>query len=88
MKFPCKKCGLCCKHLELIPELKNYDSGNGRCVYLLNNNLCAIYEHRPNICNVNKMYELVYSKQMSLKEYIQCNLKGCEVIRQEYGQCE
>ena len=39
MIFPCDRCGLCCKHLELIPDLKYLDKGNGRCIHLLDNNL-------------------------------------------------
>ena len=57
MIFPCNQCGLCCKHLECIPELKEFDSGNGKCVHLMDNNLCEIYDTRPDICNVSKMYQ-------------------------------
>lgn len=81
MIFPCKKCGLCCKHLELIPQLADYDLGNGRCVHLLDNNLCAIYENRPEICSVSKMYDLVFCKQISEEEYIKMNLDGCKAIK-------
>lgn len=82
MIFPCDQCGLCCKHLEKIPQLKEFDSGNGRCIYLMDNNLCAIYENRPDICNISKMYESIFCKQMSEDEYIRRNLAGCKAIRE------
>lgn len=84
MIFPCEQCGLCCKHLEMIPQLKEFDSGDGRCIHLMDNNLCAIYENRPDICNVSKMYELVFCKQMSEDEYIKINLAGCRAIKENF----
>lgn len=43
MMFACDRCGICCQHIDLIPQLKEFDSGNGRCVHLSENNLCEIY---------------------------------------------
>ena len=54
MIFPCDKCGICCNHINEIPELHSFDSGNGRCIHLLDNNLCAIY--------INGVY--IYTYQM------------------------
>lgn len=84
MIFPCEKCGLCCRHLEFIPQLQNFNSGDGRCVHLLDNNLCAIYERRPDICNVSKMYEQQFSNQMSESDYIKMNLEGCKLLQAKY----
>lgn len=84
MIFPCDKCGLCCKHINEIPELQLFDSGNGRCINLLENNLCAIYETRPDICNVTKMFEKQYCSIMSEDEYIKLNLEGCNHLKQKY----
>lgn len=85
MIFPCDKCGLCCRHIDLIPQLKKYDLGNGRCINLTVDNLCAIYDKRPEICNVNKMYESVYSKQMSEEEYLRLNAEGCKQIKNAFS---
>lgn len=84
MIFPCNRCGLCCRHLEQIPQLANFDSGNGRCIHLLDNNLCGIYEERPDICNVSKMYEQVYVEFMSETDYIKMNIDGCSEIKKKY----
>ena len=84
MIFPCEKCGICCKHINLIPQLKQFDSGNGRCIHLMDNNLCAIYENRPDICNVDKMYELKYSKLMTEDEYLKLNVEGCKELKKSF----
>ena len=81
MIFPCEKCG---KHINLIPQLKQFDSGNGRCIHLMDNNLCAIYENRPDICNVDKMYELKYSKLMTEDEYLKLNVEGCKELKKSF----
>lgn len=84
MIFPCDQCGLCCKHLECVPELKKFDSGNGKCVHLMDNNLCEIYHTRPDICNVSKMYQLHYKELMSEAEYIKNNIEGCKALKIKY----
>ena len=45
MIFECDKCGICCKHIDNIPQLKSFDMGNGRCKFLLDNKFCmdALY---------------------------------------------
>lgn len=86
MIFPCDRCGLCCRHLEQIPQLKDFDSGDGKCVHLLDNNECLIYNNRPNICNVSKMFELYFKNHMTEEEYIAINMDGCIKIKTKYGR--
>lgn len=81
-KFHCDKCGECCRHVDRIAELKYLDGGDGVCVNL-KNNLCAIYDHRPAACNVNKMYELSYKDSMTLEEYYDLNYRGCQGLKSE-----
>jgi Fe-S-cluster containining protein len=79
MKFPCVKCGLCCRLIQSIPDLADYDSGGGICRYLAGN-LCAIYENRPQICNVDEMYNVHFKADMSWKKFVKQNLESCEKI--------
>jgi len=79
MVFPCIKCGLCCKMLQHIPILTDYDIGNGACRYL-ENNLCSIYEDRPLICNIEEMYFLYFKGKMTEKEFVDINIKSCTLI--------
>lgn len=85
--FVCTKCGLCCRNIDKIPELKEYHKGDGVCVHLLKNNLCDIYSSRPDICNVEKMYEISYKSLMSKTEYEEMNAAGCRALqsRGKYG---
>ena len=65
----CDKCGLCCKFCDKLPELNKFDRGDGVCIHLKEDNTCAIYEDRPEICNTKKTYIKGYSKLFSEKEY-------------------
>ena len=44
LRFNCEKCGACCKTVK--------------CKMLTQDNLCAIYDIRPEICKVKKDFEL------------------------------
>jgi len=49
-KWKCWKCGACCKVAGKVdPE---FDRGDGVCKQLDDENLCAIYQYRPEICRV------------------------------------
>jgi Fe-S-cluster containining protein len=63
--------------LKKVPELSEYDRGNGVCRYLAKNNLCMIYSNRPIICNVEKMYDLYFKNIMIQEDYILGNLNAC-----------
>lgn len=84
MMFRCDRCGICCQHIDLIPQLKEFDSGNGRCIHLLENNLCEIYFERPDICNVEKMYELYFKDSISEDEYIRQNFDACNELKSKF----
>ncbi len=80
-EFPCDKCGLCCKRLDLIEEMKEYDRGDGVCMYLTKDNLCSIYDNRPTICNTKLYYLMHYRKQMSWEEFVKESKKGCKALQ-------
>lgn len=63
MTFPCEKCGRCCRAVKCG---------------LLKGNLCTIYEHRPDCCNVNKMTEV---RGMDKKTAYAINKRACETLR-------
>jgi Fe-S-cluster containining protein len=56
--------------------LAEYNNGHGVCIYL-KDNLCTIYDIRPDICNTDTMYSLCFKDIMSEKEFIELNLKAC-----------
>lgn len=79
MQFECCQCGECCKHINLIPELACFNDGFGTCVYL-KDNLCSIYEKRPEVCRVDIMYEKYYADIYSRKEFYHMNQKVCKEL--------
>jgi Fe-S-cluster containining protein len=81
--FPCTQCGLCCQNISQIKELKDYDLGNGICKYFdYINNSCKIYENRPNICQIDKMFDIKYHKIFTKKEFYIANAKVCNYLQE------
>lgn len=89
-KFDCDKCGLCCRCLAKNPNIKGtilekWDRGDGVCKHLTNENLCDIYDKRPTICNVDKLYRELYDKYMTLEEYHEMQRNACEIIKKTFA---
>ena len=83
--FPCTNCGLCCQNISNIKELKDFDIGDGVCIHFEPiNNGCKIYEDRPNICRVDKMFELEYSQFFTKEVFYMENAKVCNALQEKY----
>ena len=68
-----------------IKELKYYDLGNGVCRYLdVINNKCKTYETRPNICRVDKMFDIKYYKYFTQEDFYIENAKTCNNLQEQY----
>ena len=79
IKFPCSKCGACCRRIGVLyPELEGPD---GACIYLSSDNLCTIYPDRPLLCNVDKTYERFFKDKMSREEFYKVNLEACKKLQ-------
>lgn len=62
------------------------DETRGCCKYLdQDKRKCTIYETRPILCNVSRMYDEYFSNSMSEEEFIQLNLKVCYQLNEECG---
>lgn len=82
MNLPCNECfGLCCKNIDQVPELKEFDLGNGTCIHLNSANQCVIYNTRPDICNIEKMYELKYKHLFTKQEFYLKNIEVCDKLQ-------
>lgn len=79
--FKCDCCGLCCRSLKKVPALASFDRGDGVCIHLRADNLCSIYDHRPEICNVELMYEKYFSQHYSKEEFFKINAEQCKKIK-------
>jgi len=85
MMFPCTSCGLCCQNISSVKELKKFDLGNGVCKYFDEiSNQCTIYETRPDICRVDKMYQQKYNVFFTKKEFYIKNAEVCNQLQLQY----
>lgn len=84
IKPDCTGCGgACCRQLPEHELTKDMRMDNGQCKHLNFWGLCNIYELRPNICRVDWMWEHVYSKQMTVEQYVSLRDEACEMLRQK-----
>lgn len=84
--FPCTGCGLCCQNIDAIEELKEFNLGNGVCKYFdVTTKSCAIYDDRPDICRVDKMFEIKYSKYFTRKVFYSKNAEVCNQLQTLHG---
>lgn len=82
--FKCDSCGLCCRNLAKNPIYSDLDRGDGVCIYFNEeNNLCNVYEKRPDKCNIEKIYELFFAKDISKEDYYKLNYGACQKLKKE-----
>ena len=80
-KFICIRCGCCCKAVGHTEEDKFLDNGNGVCKYYNDQKReCIIYNFRPEICRVDKMYKR-FKDKMTWDEYVDLTYESCEKLR-------
>lgn len=81
-EFVCSKCGCCCKHVNCSEDSIFLDRGDGTCKYFdEKTNLCNIYDFRPDICRVDKVYKR-YKNKMTWNQYVDLNYASCEQLRE------
>lgn len=79
--FDCHRCGACCKLVNLSEYGTDLDRGDGVCRHFDElNNICKIYETRPEICNVSVMYEKFYKKNYDWATFSQMNKESCQQL--------
>ena len=82
-RFKCDCCGLCCRLIGNIPQLKRFDRGDGTCCHLTAENLCDIYVERPEVCRVDKMYSH-FKDLMTEGEYVDSIEESCRMLKTNY----
>ena len=78
--YPCECCGDCCRHVDLIEEMKTFDRGDGVCKHLTADNLCEIYSERPPLCNGEYLYKKFFA-DMSVEEFHEIMNVLCKDLR-------
>lgn len=89
MNFPCIRCGLCCRKINVVVEAGikfpyKYNK-DGKCEMLGDDNLCLVYDSRPLICNIEKM---ALNEKMGKINYYNKNIDGCNLLLLEDGRTE
>ncbi|GFP76252.1 YkgJ family cysteine cluster protein [Clostridium fungisolvens] len=83
-KFPCDKCGLCCRNLDKSPVYEDLHDGSGICNHLdTETNLCTIYDRRPGKCNIIASYKH-FEDTLKFDEYIELNINACKKLKEDY----
>jgi len=81
-EFECKRCGCCCKNIGYVEEASHLDRGDGVCKYYSDDKkMCTIYDFRPDICRVDKMYKR-FKDKMTYDEYLNLSYDSCEELRE------
>ena len=65
VNFVCRQCGECCRHIEAFIDVMPHQH-NGICDFL-QENLCTIYENRPDLCDYKRAYKYL-EKYLTEKE--------------------
>lgn len=83
IKFICDKCGVCCIVAVKTGMVPKNEDGTA-CKFLTEDNLCSIYNDRPNFCDVNYMIKFVYKNNgLSIKEGIKDTVNLCKEVRRK-----
>jgi Fe-S-cluster containining protein len=81
-KFPCDRCGNCCRSIKNNSIYSFLDRGDGVCNYLdEKTNLCKIYDNRPNVCRVDDFYRYV-EFMLTKQEYYEINKSLCKIFKE------
>ncbi len=90
IKFQCSRCGACCRRAYAVPEIDStWILPNGSCKHLKDDNSCAIYDKRLDICNSDHYYENEVDKNdISKLEYFISNNMICNQLILEDGMNE
>ena len=82
--FDCTKCGACCRHIAgVLPDFDLDD--DGICRYLTKDNLCRIYDNRPFICNVDRIYNDLFEGSIDRKEFYKTTKEACKILQAQEG---
>ena len=61
--------------------MKKYAKEDGSCKFLGEDNLCTIYEERPTICNVAKVYEQFFKDTVPEEIFYEKTQEACENLQ-------
>lgn len=82
--FPCTQCGLCCRNVHLAEQTRYLDRGDGVCRHYSDaEKHCLIYETRPDICQVDRQYQMHYAQRLSWETFVEMNVEVCKLLQRQ-----
>lgn len=69
----------------IMQEIVNFPyivTDSGSCTQLDTDGKCIVYEHRPLLCNVERMYETYWSGVMTREEWDHMNAEACLKLKE------
>lgn len=91
LEFLCSGCGACCVWAGRLKDMPQ-NPQTGACIHLTSDMKCSIYDTRPDICRIDKMYEInsgsIDGIEMSRKEFYKLNTMACHRMIDEEGMDE
>ena len=82
--FPCTQCGACC----IVAGLKGLmpQREDGACIHLTEDNLCEIYDDRPDFCRIDDAQKMVKeTKNMTKRNYYKLSAELCNGYQEGFG---
>ncbi len=70
---------------HLLPGFPEPVDKEGICTHLTKDNKCAIYDTRPDICDVDKVYYILKDHFKSKQQYIKSTIQTCNSLISEVG---
>ena len=70
---------------EMLLSFPHDTNSDGSCSKLTSDGQCEVYENRPTICNVDKMYDIYYNKFYSKREFYEMERKACNSMIRSAG---
>lgn len=91
MSYPCTQCGCCCRKINTAVEnikiihpqyqFPHTWDETGRCEMLTDDNMCKVYDNRPEICNIDFM--IGFFEMDFTDTYKEC-IKICNRLMDEF----
>lgn len=72
--------------LQMIAEFPYRFDAAGRCEKLLGNNQCSVYQNRPLVCSVEKVWLKFHAQTIDQRDYFKLAAQQCNSIMIEAGE--
>ena len=88
MKFPCTQCGACCRMVKYAPVVlfpQEWVLPDGSCKNLKEDNTCAVYKTRPDVCNLKTMVKKHKMNKFTEHKFYYDNAVVCNTLMDSLG---